>query len=658
MPLFSLLELTVLLLLAVFVCIKRKDTVRLKNTAFLAGVVLGACMTARVVLLFIEPQWFLTLHAGQILSSLIYGLRFDLPVLALTAGPFILLLNLPFRSRRWQQGILAAGLTVAAGVILLLIGDLVYFGYVRRHIHADIWNLFTSFSLIWSIAVRQYWYLLAAAGICLLALPLSGCWFARRNGTPVRGKWIWEILFLFILLWLLFLCVRNDFLSLRPLTVHRAYEQNLQQGHLTQNGVFSVMYALRPETFFPHVKQAGVLHPALKQISPRQAFDISRPMLLSPQEEMPEADYPFMRRRTRFNADASGKNLVILIIESLEYRYVDYLNGTHRGATPNIDALFKDSLVFDNFYAAVDDNSLGGVGTVLSGMPRIAGTGYFGNGMEMNSLSYLGHLFSAAGYTPWFVRSANDKWMFIGPLARLAGFDTYSAEDLRPRLSYAQKEPSDYEALQLLAEKLAASPQPFIAVFFSLGTHEPWGKWVPETFGEGLEKKFPKNSYLRGLAYTDWAIGRFIQTLKQNGLYEDTVFVLLGDHTNRKTVHTSLKESLHVPLAVRASGILPAGRTDILGGQADILPTLVDLFHIQDPYAALGNSLLDKEAPRFAFFSYMGGDHFGLITADGIVLENDKLFPSQQATPVERQKAWALNRAAYDLMQHNRWTKK
>ena len=79
-----------------------------------------------------------------------------------------------------------------------------------------------------------------------------------------------------------------------------------------------------------------------------------------------------MRRRTRFNADASGKNLVILIIESLEYRYVDYLNDTHRGATPNIDALFKDSLVFDNFYAAVDDNSLGGVGTVLSGMPRIA----------------------------------------------------------------------------------------------------------------------------------------------------------------------------------------------------------------------------------------------------------------------------------------------
>ena len=260
-----------------------------------------------MALLFIEPQWFLTLHAGQILSSLIYGLRFDLPVLALTAGPFILLLNLPFRSRRWQQGILAAGLTVAAGVILLLIGDLVYFGYVRRHIHADIWNLFTSFSLIWSIAVRQYWYLLAAAGICLLALPLSGCWFARRNGTPVRGQMdLGNFISVYSALAVVFMRKKRLFI-LAALNSAPRLRTKPATGTSDQNGVFSVMYALRPETFFPHVKQAGVLHPALKQISPRQAFDISRPMLLSPQEEMPEADYPFMRRRTRFNADASGQ---------------------------------------------------------------------------------------------------------------------------------------------------------------------------------------------------------------------------------------------------------------------------------------------------------------------------------------------------------------
>ena len=172
--------------------------------------------------------------------------------------------------------------------------------------------------------------------------------------------------------------------------------------------------------------------------------------------------------------------------------------------------------------------------------------------------------------------------------ARLAGFDTYSAEDLRPRLSYAQKEPSDYEALQLLAEKLAASPQPFIAVFFSLGTHEPWANGCRKHSGEGLEKKIPQKFLPAGVGVYGLGHRPLIQTLKQNGLYEDTVFVLLGDHTNRKTVHTSLKNPCMSRWHVRASGILPADGRIFWGGQADILPTLVDLFHIQDPYAALG----------------------------------------------------------------------
>ena len=654
----SLIGTLTLLSFFVFACVKQGDKVRIKNFALLFTVTLGLCLISRLLLPLLQPNLLHGLSPFQILFAFAFGLRFDLAVTALIAGPFLLLLNLPVGGIRWQKFILAAGMAAAGFLIVILAGDSVYFAYVQRHTGMDIWNLLTTFSLIWKITVRQYWGLLAATAVVTAGLMLWGWYFAACNGTPKRGHLIWNLLILVLLSWMLTASVRNEWFYLRPLSTHLAYERSLVQGHLIQNGAFSILYAIKPTIFYPAAKGKVPGYAAITRITATDALKLTRQLFSSPQEQTPDPDYPLMRVRTQFNADARGKNLIVIILESLEYHYIDFLAGTSYGATPNLDALMNQSLVFDNFYSAVDNNSLGGVGTILSGIPRISGRGYFREGLETTNISYLGHLFASAGYTTWFVRSANDNWMFIGPLARLAGFTTFASEDLTSKLSYPGAAPSDYEALQLLAEKLIASPKPFAAVFFSLATHDHAGNYVPQTFG-GIEKKFPEDSYLRALAYTDWSIGQFIQTLKQNNLYENTVFVITADHRDRLSPHDTLKEGFHIPLAIYAPNVLPAKRIHIVAGQADLLPTLVDLFHIQAPYSALGNSLLDKHAPRFAFFSYMAGEHFGLTNQQGMVLEDENLFPEQQTPKGDqiRYCALALNRTAYDLLQSNHWFK-
>ena len=100
---------------------------------------------------------------------------------------------------------------------------------------------------------------------------------------------------------------------------------------------------------------------------------------------------------------------------------------------------------------------------------------------------------------------------------------------------------------------------------------------------------------------TDRSIGRYIDILEQHGKLDKTIIVLLADHGedlyqhNRYLYHgcSVYQSSLHVPLAIVAPGIIPAG-TEI--GPAveliDVLPTLLDLLNIEGPAESHGRSLI------------------------------------------------------------------
>jgi phosphoglycerol transferase MdoB-like AlkP superfamily enzyme len=164
-----------------------------------------------------------------------------------------------------------------------------------------------------------------------------------------------------------------------------------------------------------------------------------------------------------------------------------------------------------------------------------------------------------------------------------------------------------------------------------------------------IEHQFEKQPYLRMLAYTDAQIGKFIQFLKENGLYEDTAFVILGDHPLRGVSITSKEQRYHVPFALVAPGVLEPNRIHTVAGQADILPTLVDLFHIRAPYSAMGKSLLAAPDKDWTFVSQSGRD-FAFVTDKGFV-------PVDQPDEKHRDMV-ALNKAVYTVLKNNTWVQK
>jgi arylsulfatase A-like enzyme len=124
-----------------------------------------------------------------------------------------------------------------------------------------------------------------------------------------------------------------------------------------------------------------------------------------------------------------------------------------------------------------------------------------------------------------------------------------------------------------------------------------WWKGV-ESFGEHEAQELSQ-LYDGEIAYTDQQFGRLVAGLKQRGVFDKAIVIVLSDHGEEFGEHGHFehdqlyREHLHVPLLVH----LPGGRLggSKIGGQCsllDVMPTLLDLLGLPGPDTMTGHSLV------------------------------------------------------------------
>ncbi len=126
----------------------------------------------------------------------------------------------------------------------------------------------------------------------------------------------------------------------------------------------------------------------------------------------------------------------------------------------------------------------------------------------------------------------------------------------------------------------------------------------PKDFSSATNKRL-LHGYAAATSYVDACIGRILDSLDRNGLSENTIVVLWGDHGwklgdhSSWCKHTNFECDTRVPLIVRDPRI-KAGRTPRLVELIDLYPTLCDLTGIPTPEHCQGRSfraiLEDPEA--------------------------------------------------------------
>lgn len=629
----------------------QKSDFRFRWSFYIVLLAAAMFLAARVALFESFRPVFEGLTKPEIWSAFLNGMRFDFSVIALFLGPLIFLLNLPVNSRRWAKWLLY----IIAGVMLVLAGvlaaDLIYFPKVNRHIAEEIvqishdWGFVISYMFgpaLWPLVGL----LTVFAGACCFIRWKITTRFAPQFGSPLAegGK-------LLLIILLIILGVRGHLGRGKSLGVADVYNyaRTPSAAALTLNGAFTAY----------QVGRKGRVD-VQNDYPVDKAIRLAREQLFSPGETGTYALYPLMRESDT-PTQLKDVNIMIVLLEGWHPRFVDSLSGGSYGVTPVFDDLVKHGLTFTNAYAA-GLRSIFGFAAVFGGVPLIPGLPMFGYGLELTALSPMPKNFTDAGYYTFFAQTSHrDSYRMCALASFLGAKESYGWEDIPQLLKYQDKAPFgyDYEALMFAADKIKNRKEKnFMGMVFTGITHEPFARTLPQFNkyeGDDWETGF-KNT----LAYADWSIGEFLKRAKEDGWFDNTVFIFVADHTSGAKTD-SLYDKFRIPLVMYAPKLLPAEKRSMTVSQLDLVPTIYALTGLHVPYTAFGRNMLDtsRRDERFAFVSE--GVNIGLITPQGAVrhsgaqlLDSEAqkdTFNAQEAA----EKLQALDKAAYTLLKENRW---
>ena len=328
-------------------------------------------------------------------------------------------------------------------------------------------------------------------------------------------------------------------------------------------------------------------------------------------EQLVDSLYNTGQKRIPSIISVEKPNIIIIILESFTAKWVGCLGGAP-GVTPNLDKIAEDGLLFTNIYAAGDRSEKGQV-AVLSGYPNQAITSIIKTPTKTRALPSINQVLEKEGY--------QSSYMYGGEL-EFANIKSYliniGIDELTGKYSFPVSERTtswgvhDQYVVNRFYDEIQDKKEPFFATLFTLSSHEPYD--VPlKHFKEKDETTLFKNS----IYYTDSIIGHFINRLKKDRLWKNTLIVFVADHGHPLPGHDAVDvpSKFHIPLIFSGGALTMKGKINTIGSQTDIATTLLDQLHLPTNDFKWGKDLLDSSARQFAFYSFNNG--FGLVTPSG-----------------------------------------
>ncbi|MBD7963194.1 LTA synthase family protein [Fictibacillus norfolkensis] len=317
----------------------------------------------------------------------------------------------------------------------------------------------------------------------------------------------------------------------------------------------------------------------------------------------------------KFNGVGQDKNLIIIQLESFQNFLINLkVDGTE--VTPTLNSLVKDSMYFSNTYQQI------GAGNT-SDAEFLINTSLYPAGNKPSSKIYankvmpsLPRLLSNKGYfTATFHADNVEYWNRI-MLYPALGFDKYYEKSFFGNEDVIGFGPSDevlYKKTLKELDELKRKHDHIYAHVLSMTSHTPF-----ELPTDKQRLKLPSEyqqtkigNYLSSTHYADYALGEFINGLKQQELWNDSIVVIYGDHsgyhpkkedvedkklTEKILGHPyGLVDRFNIPFLIHVPGDYK-GTIDNLGGQIDIMPTVANILGMSlDKQIHFGNDLLNHK---------------------------------------------------------------
>ncbi|CAA9450686.1 MAG: Phosphoglycerol transferase [uncultured Rubrobacteraceae bacterium] len=300
-----------------------------------------------------------------------------------------------------------------------------------------------------------------------------------------------------------------------------------------------------------------------------------------------DVEHPAANASLAATSQTGERNVVLIHLESTRASATTPYNEDLE-TTPFLDELAESSLLVERAYTVVPHTSKASVSVNCGIEPRLVQptTEAKPGGIPVPCLA---DLLKEEGYhTGFFQSSTKDFEDFEGLVGNFGYKDYYPLESLSVE-GFEETNYFGYEDDILLKpseEWLKENGDgPFLAEYL-LGTgHDDYRCLATRYGSEDFSEDAMLNSYLNCIRYQDLFLKNLFDQYKELGLYENTIFVIYGDHgeafgEHRRFQHDDVmwEEGLKVPLLIHAPGWFDDGkRVQGLSNQTDILPTVLEM---------------------------------------------------------------------------------
>jgi phosphoglycerol transferase MdoB-like AlkP superfamily enzyme len=317
----------------------------------------------------------------------------------------------------------------------------------------------------------------------------------------------------------------------------------------------------------------------------------------------------------------ANPNIIFLLLESFSADGIEVLGG-EKGVTPSINNLAKEGILFSNIYAT-GNRSDRGIAAAIGGLPShpaMAIIRYPNRSSEFPSvpLKLEKQGYSTRFYYAGDINFGGFRSYVTMNFQKIITEKDFSGEALKHTFKWGIH---DEYMLERLYEDASKAASPYFYMGFTMSSHEPFEVPTKTVITGNTEDR----RVLNAMNYTDRAVGRLVDSLKNNGMWENTLLVLIADHGIRKIKNREVYEpaAFHIPMIFSGGALLKKDTViTTLGSQTDIVATLLAQLNVDNSDFKYSKNLLAKDVHQFAYYAY--NNTIGFISLAGTTVYNLK----------------------------------
>lgn len=359
------------------------------------------------------------------------------------------------------------------------------------------------------------------------------------------------------------------------------------------------------------------------------------------------------------------KNLIVIQIEGLQ-EFVVGLNYNGQEITPHLNALVnhQSSVYYDNYYQLLGRGNTSDAEFVSHNSlhPSMEEPSY--NQYGDNTFYGLPWLLRDNGYHSWVFHGYEKSFWDREKAYVNQGFQRFLSEedyDFEDTIGFGLKDEDFFDqSLVYLKELDNIDDNPFYSFLITLTSHTPFV--MPREHQVLNIKTQHKNTmlgdYLQSIHYADKEIGRFIEGLKEEGLYDNSILAIYGDHfaiasvnENDQKIMTDLlgydydyDTMMKIPLIIHLPREEINETISTIGSQIDFYPTIMNVMGYENTKGLIfGRDITNYEGYNYLSpqtymqkGSFMDENVLFEIARDGI-FEHSKAINIQTRQPLDIQ---------------------